>query len=230
MVSRGERREKLLFLRMHRVVYFFCLFLFSCNNNNASVSDEILAEFDSVNRTLEQSDRAVSENSVEIKKKLQRLAETDTAAWNRIVALDDATHSFTAYSDSLSRAFVTFCGADETGLLAHDREDDIGLSTKYFIEQENGHGFYQRLMAFSDKSRAIALTDSTRSFAEELISVPSTITQGPLPPSPERFSKAYFKQVPPVAVLTIIAKFRSDAKLLRVIIFNEYSKLVSSHP
>lgn len=215
---------------MHQFLFLACsLFLFACNNST-SVSKEVLAEFDSVNKALEQSNNAVSGSGDDIKKKLQHLADTDPAVWKKIVDVDEAASSFTAYSDSISRAFATFCGTDESGGLAPASEGNISLSTTYFIEQGNGPHYFHRLATFSARARAAALTDSTKSFAEELISVPSTITQASLPPSPERFSKAYFKQVPPVAALTIIAKFRNDAKLLRAIIFDEYHKLVSSQP
>lgn len=213
---------------MNRSLCILAFFIISCNND--SVSKEVLSEFDSVSKRLDKANQIVSESSEIVKQKLALLRLTDTTSWRKLNELDSIVIDFVKYNDSLSRAFVVFCGADESGRLLPDRASDIDLSGRFFGGNGNGPLFYKRFSMLSEKGEAAALTDSARTFSHKLIHPPSTGAMGPLQPTGTRFSNAYFGQVPPIAVLTILAKFRNDAETLRSIIFNEYSNLVSSQP
>ena len=183
--------------------------------NGVSERDKILSKFDSVNNELKKEDTVVFRSET-------LYDSLSLKAWNdkRAQQLYYTTHDFYRYLSNLKFLFYTATG-DATGKkVPFDKEDDMTL-TNTFIKDKKSTAYilFPQLQTLISTLRAYTQKEATLNKINKFESV----TTGHFPTS-DKLLDVYFKNTPPVAVITILNSFEQTVKNIELDILFEYFK------
>jgi hypothetical protein len=214
-----------------KVFVYTCLIVFVCSScNGKGEKQRVQNQFDSVDHSLTK----MRDESLTILN-LEPLVNDNPIAWGKVKQVDDSLGLFIMGLDTLKNRFTRFLETQEHNFTNGHANEAISSTNKFFIDQHYGYLIVDEMSSLAESLAGDPLTDSSRRRLSKFNPVPSVTMQSPgkqsKPGDPVyTTSIALFQNQPPVAALTILAKFRNDAVTLRSIIFKEYAKLVSSQP
>jgi hypothetical protein len=186
------------------------LSLISACNNHRKTSDEIMEKFDSVSNSLEKTNNTISQRAAVL---YDSIAKKYSASFAEPVKT--AITQCRDYLVNTKAAFIKHCGGND-GSLPPTAEDKIDLTNSFFTPKDGpGWEIYFRII---DVQRAFISHNAEPELDKEI----KAMTDLPLELAYEQFTKKYFKDVPPVAAITMINKFENDISRLEVEVLKQY--------
>ncbi|MBS1593702.1 MAG: hypothetical protein JST90_05225 [Bacteroidetes bacterium] len=160
-------------------------------------NSEILTAFEQVNRSMQEQQDSLHSGAVITEKDMQATGdESRIKTWQ---ALHNVSTQTSLYIDSLSHLIES-----------HSTDDgDIEVADRIMIHDRNGLALYHRLAEY--KSLADSLMKPYTATPPTVIDLTSAQTsEGKTGNNTADWINAYFHQVPSVAAITILHKFRND--------------------
>jgi GldM N-terminal domain len=213
--------------------FFSGIMLFSCHNKE-SESDRILREFDSVNRELKKLPvpdsggykgvggfRSLSQafgrrQSVydSVIKKLQRKKEYEI-----VLQMQYEVGEFYLNLDDLQRRFFIACG-DSTGTnLPGHNEENLSITNGFFGDPPATY-----LLSWLLNAKKSLMANTVSDSVLRVIKNIGKLDEYKSSYTAEYWGNKYFKDVPPVAAITILNSFESQIKNIEAHILSEYLK------
>jgi hypothetical protein len=206
---------------------FAAIVFFSCRNRE-SEGDRILREFDSVNNKLKDSlpkgvggfksigsvfnSRQVTYDSI-----VNKLGNSEQA--KRVKQMEFETGVFYEGIVKLKQEFYRACG-DMTGTrLPAASEDKVAISNEFFQKEEATY----LLSWLRDAKKSLvenARTDAIRKMAYDI----GDLNEDKSFSTAEDWRNKYFKDVPPIAAITILNNFEWQVKNVEAAILMDYLK------
>lgn len=179
----------------------FCIY--GCNNGSQPAQqDEVMRKFDSVNHSLQQTDRAVESSARDLYKMLEKKwAGTDKAG--SLQQFRYHIHDFYGYMADLKYRFYTALGDSTGSSMPSAAEDNMDISNRFFMSDEAAWVLEEQLKNVQKVFTRVNSDTALNNKIERLTNHPG-----------KDFNKGWFYNVPPVAALTILNKFENDVRTI----------------
>jgi hypothetical protein len=185
---------------------FLLLILAACNNNSPK-KDKIMEQFDSANNEVKKIAAERTIDNMALYDSL-RVKWNGAGKYGLTQQLYYTVNDFNGYLSETRRKFIQFCG-DSTGqILPGASEDSLALTNAFFLDPKSvGYLFFHQLQELVSHFETNATTDPAKSMVNKISSVTTKKFK-----DPKEFAEKYFKNIPPVAALTILASFEAQVK------------------
>lgn len=223
-------------------LFLFGVMLYSCSNKakKEQEKEKILREFDSLNKSLnkplpydsndglgalkralaplERTEDIVDKNNAILYDSLEKkLAEA--GGFGKIRQMRYVVQDCYGYLTDLERQFSLACGDTAGKEIPTGKEGDLSIANEFFFGK--GPGSNMEVVFKKTRDALLANTKDSSIIAE--INKLGRVRES-LAAKHKDFMHAYFYNVPPVAVITILNKFELDIRLIEQRILQEYLK------
>jgi hypothetical protein len=178
--------------------------LLSCNNNH-SASEQVLKDFDSVSKSLENTNEKIPKSTSTLYAEFEKKFAINDS-FGRISLMRPTFQNFYRFISDLKRKFIIICGDSSGTIVPLQSEDNLSLTNSFFFQKKSEAVYlFGRLKGVQNQLKAIAVD----SLLKDEIKAWNTFKLIEEPGGSERdkFMKKYFYNVPPVAAITILNKF-----------------------
>ena len=176
----------------------FSLFNINCKSKKKKGREDIVREFDSLNRELDNINDKYNDLDSLYKIAVSRYAEAFLDQF--YLTLKDAK----GYLTDLKFRFIQFCGDSAGESIPMKNFDNTKLAHDFF-SKDNGQTLYMRL---KDVQRTLMSHNDDPSLDEKIKAMTGPGKEGDV----NAFVQTYFSDVPPVAAMTILSKFENDIR------------------
>lgn len=206
---------------------FAVIIFFSCHNRE-SEQERILREFDSVNKKLADSlpkgvggfrsiEKTFNRRQVIYDSIVNKLSNSEQA--KKVKQMEFETGLFYQNLDKLKEEFYKACGDVSGTRLPEENEKKISITNDFF--QKPPATYLLSWLLGAKKSLADnARTDSIRTMAYDI----GKINEDKSSYTAEYWRNKYFKDVPPIAAITILNNFEWQVKNVEAAILMDYLK------
>jgi GldM N-terminal domain len=203
-------------------ILFFCFIIFGITACNNSVPDHIVKDFDSVNRSLKKlNDSKNINNKLTLIEAVLKKYEGRSKEYRKIfemISLIQESRDARPNIWFLKHSFIMYCG-DSTGeKIPLANEGSLKLTNNYFFAEENAKTLYKLLQSIKS---ALAKNTNSDTLLKRIEKIGDA---GKSDQSLESFQDSYFRNVPPIAAITIINSFEGEINNIEDLILNDYLK------
>jgi GldM N-terminal domain len=196
---------------MKEVVFISIVFtmLISCNNNH-SASEQVLKDFDSVNKSLENTNEKIPISTSTLYAEFEKKFAINDS-FGRISLMQPTFQDFYEFMSGLKRKFIIICGDSSGTAVPIQSEAKLSLTNSFFFQKKSEAMYlFGRLKEVQNYLKAIAID----SLLKDEIKVWNTfkLIEEPGGNESSKFMKVHFYNIPPVAAITILSKFENDIK------------------
>jgi hypothetical protein len=183
--------------------------LLSCNNHH-SASEQILKDFDSVSKSLENTIENASKSTNTLYAEFEKKFAINDS-FGKISLMQPTFQQFHGFMSGLKRKFIITCGDSSGTALPLQSEDNLSLTNSFFFQKNNEAMYlFPQLKEVQNYLKVIAID----SLLKDEINAWNTfkLIEGPRGDEGSKFMKKYFYNLAPVAAITILDKFENDIK------------------
>lgn len=183
--------------------------LISCNNNH-SASEKVLTDFDSINKSLDNTNAKIPKSTSFLYAELEKKFAINDS-FGKISLMQPTFQNFYRFIADLKRKFVITCGDSSGTAVPFESEDNLSLTNSFFFKKRSDALYlFPRLKEVQNYLKIIAIDSSLKDEIKtwnifRLMEESGGNESG-------KFIKMYFYNTPPVASITILSKFEKDIK------------------
>jgi hypothetical protein len=190
----------------------------SLNNSLLSDTDEIIKAFNTVNRSLEKTSNTIFRSSAILYDSLERKLSV-SGGFGKIRQLYYGVNDFCSYLSDLEMRFKIACG-DSTGeALPEESTDNIRMTNNFFLKKGPADFLLPKMKdlktAFFTNTKDVKLTGEINKLDE----LPYGSGK-----EHKSYMKAYFHNAPPVAAITMLHKIENDIRNIENQLLKDYLK------
>jgi len=203
---------------MKSIFFLIIIFFTGCTNHQRKVNDEILRQFDSVNKSLEKTNEQVNSSGKKVYDSIMKLIADEDGGKIRQVYY--TTHNFYTYLDEIKKKFLVFCG-DSSGIsVPLDKEKNYELANQFFMDTNRiSKNLFIQINKITKMLSDSAESESAKQLADEFYVKTAKQFE-----RRESFMKNYFGNSTPYIALAWLEGFEFRIREVERNIYSDYFK------